>query len=118
MTPDYERLEDVISRFKWEDSEEVCGVQLVWSSERNVIIDEDFYFDSVLRSFGNEINIDEYIGSRQLAITIGEWLYFGRKVDLEKFSTSVLLRRARWSRIEIVDVDTQNEVATITVTAN
>lgn len=117
MTPDYERLEDLIARFPWTGRNFVeYGVEYgyVWSEDRNEI-DPDFYFDSVLRDFGNEIKFDKIFTYYKncLAITMGEWLYFGSKEALENRSTTDLLRRIKWSAIEISDVEDGVTILTV-----
>lgn len=114
MTPDYERLENLAKRFPWVASAYSDCSMLVWSEHRNKI-DTRFYFDEVLRNFGNEVKFSNVfsLDNNYLAITIGEWLYFGNKDRLERHSATVLLRRIKWDNILIVGAE--NEVAEIKV---
>ena len=126
MTPDYERLENLIARFPWNGrnglewehtwSADRNGLEWehTWSVDRNAI-DTDFYFDSVLRDFGNEVKFDKIFTHEGicLAITMGEWLYFGSKEELKNRSKTALLRRIKWSAIEISDVEDGVTVLTV-----
>lgn len=112
MTINYERLENLVSRFNW-DPEDQYGSQLVWSAIRNPV-DPEFYFDCVLRNCGHEVEFNNIFLGCYLAITIGDWLYVGDKFDLERCSETVLLYRIRWNRLKIVDVE--NEVAKVEIT--
>ena len=108
MTLDYERLENLVSRFKWDKEDSYSYGQIVWSVDRNAV-DPEFYFDEVLRNFGNNVEFKNVFGNGYLAITIGDWLYFGPKDDIDIGSNTVLLRRIRWSRLNLVGVKAVEE---------